>query len=54
MSSRFHDVARYASMAMLLVALTLGGCEREQRKFEPSGPDAEALEKNVASAMVDQ
>ena len=54
MSSRSHDVARIARVTLLLVALTVGGCEREQRKFEPSGPDAEALEKNVASAMVDQ
>ncbi len=54
MSSRSHDVARFAWVTMLLVALTVGGCERESRKFEPSGPDAEALDKNVASAMVDQ
>ncbi len=48
--------ARASLVAVALVALTVGGCEREARKFEPPGPSAEALnhEQNVASTMVRQ
>lgn len=49
MSSRFHEVA---GLTLLLAALALGGCEREARKFEPPGPDTEALEKNTTVEMV--
>jgi cytochrome c oxidase cbb3-type subunit 3 len=54
MSSRCRDVARCAGLPLLVVALALGGCERETRRFEPAGPDTEALDKNLAAAMVER
>jgi len=54
MSSRCRELARLACVPALVAALALAGCEREARHFEPSGPRAEDLDKNLASAMVDR
>ena len=44
--------ARSSLTVLALVALMIGGCERESRKFEPSTPGAGASDRSAAAEMV--